>query len=196
MQKLVPNDAILIPDNAKRVFNGVVFDVFQWQQEQFDDSLRTFEMLKRADSVTALAIVDDKLLAIDEDQSHRGQKITFPSGRVSESDTSTLEAIKRELLEETGYQFSNYRLINVFQPQTKIEWFVHAYVAWGVRSVSDANPDSGEHIKPRLVDFTEARQIVENDVVYLAEVHRVFSICKDTQDIKNLPEFHGQTVDR
>ncbi len=37
-----------IPPNAKRVFKGIIFDVYQWQQKMFDGSKETFEMLKRA----------------------------------------------------------------------------------------------------------------------------------------------------
>jgi len=33
MKKTIPADAVLVPDDAKRVFNGMIFDVYQWPQK-------------------------------------------------------------------------------------------------------------------------------------------------------------------
>ena len=40
-----------IPANAKKVFHGVIFDVYQWEQEMFDGTKEIFEKLKRPDTV-------------------------------------------------------------------------------------------------------------------------------------------------
>lgn len=105
MRKIIPKDAVLIPDAANRVFKGVVYDVYQWEQELFDGSHATFEMLKRPDTASVLPVVDNKVVILNEEQSHRGFKITFPSGRVDPADTSMLETAQRETFEETGYRF-------------------------------------------------------------------------------------------
>ena len=42
---------MVIPHNAKKVFNGILFDVYQWKQKMFDNSIKTFEMLKRKSSL-------------------------------------------------------------------------------------------------------------------------------------------------
>ncbi len=44
-KRTLPKNAILIPDHATCVFRGMLFDVYQWQQEMFDGSIETFEML-------------------------------------------------------------------------------------------------------------------------------------------------------
>ncbi len=36
---------------AKRVFKGVRFDVYQWKQKRYDGTKATFELIKRADSI-------------------------------------------------------------------------------------------------------------------------------------------------
>ena len=36
-----------IPPHATCVFQGILFDVYQWQQEMFDGSFRTFEKIRR-----------------------------------------------------------------------------------------------------------------------------------------------------
>ena len=68
-QRTLPDNAILIPDNASCVFRGVLFDVYQWQQKMFDGSHGTFEMLRRPDTIAVVAIDDDgKIIACHEEQ--------------------------------------------------------------------------------------------------------------------------------
>lgn len=35
-----------IPSFAKKVFKGIMFDVYQWQQKMFEGKLETFEKMK------------------------------------------------------------------------------------------------------------------------------------------------------
>ena len=105
MQKIVPDDSVLIPPEASRVFEGQIFDTYQWSQTMFDGSSHTFEMLKRPDTVTVMCVVDEKVLVIDEEQPHVGTRRSFPGGRVDDTDASVEAAAKREVLEETGYSF-------------------------------------------------------------------------------------------
>src|ERR1700733_8127048 len=100
MKKIIPPSAVLIPDQAKRVFKGEIFDVYQWPQTMFDGTAATFEMLKRPDTVQAIAVVDDKILVLNDEQPHRGARLTFPGGRADKSNESTDAAIKREVHEE------------------------------------------------------------------------------------------------
>jgi ADP-ribose pyrophosphatase len=196
MRKVIPGNAVLIPEKAKKVFEGVIHDVYQWPQELFDGTKTTFEMLKRADSATVLAIVDGKIVALKEEQPHRGAKHVFPTGRVEPSDGSVLAAAQRELLEETGYEFINWRLVDVIQPATKIEWFVSAYIAWGVKSRSVVKLDAGEKITVELCDLEEARQIVAADKRYMIETYELLESVKAVADLQHLPKFEGQEVDR
>ena len=66
MRTIVPENINGIPADAKRVFEGVIFDVYQWQQKMFDGSTETFEVLKRPDSVEVIAIKDGKMVVIHE----------------------------------------------------------------------------------------------------------------------------------
>ena len=38
----LPKNARLVPKNAKKVFTGEIFDIYQWQQEMYDGSLSIF----------------------------------------------------------------------------------------------------------------------------------------------------------
>src|SRR5690606_21694766 len=123
--------ASLIPAHAKCVFRGVIFDVYQWEQELFDGSTTTFEMLKRADSIAVYAIDNhDQIVTIDEEQPNGFRRIGgLPVGSSEDYDESILAAAKREFLEETGLIFKNWRLLTVRQPEVKIEFFVNVFIA-------------------------------------------------------------------
>src|SRR5580700_6982763 len=60
MKKVIPATSVLIPDEARAIFHGQIFDAYQWSQALFDGSNHTFEMLKRPDTVVAICIVDDE----------------------------------------------------------------------------------------------------------------------------------------
>ena len=60
-----------IPPHAKRVFKGVIFEVYQWEQEMFDGSVETYEALKRADTAQVIATRRNKILIPLEEQPRR-----------------------------------------------------------------------------------------------------------------------------
>jgi ADP-ribose pyrophosphatase YjhB (NUDIX family) len=196
MRKIVPKNAVLIPGKAKCAFNGVIYDVYQWEQQNFDDSVAIFEMLKRPDTVLAVCVVDGKILVLDEEQPHRGPRVRFPGGRVDKADESTLAAAQREVKEETGYAFSNWRLITVVQPQLKLEWFIHVYLAYDVARQGGTNHDAGERIKTELKTLGEIKHMAEQGTGFIGESRHLFKHITTIEDLKHLPEYHGQPVDR
>jgi hypothetical protein len=68
MRKTLPSNAALIPDNASLAFKGQIFDVYQWPQIMFDGSTKTFEMLKRPDTVQIILVRDNKILLVEDEQ--------------------------------------------------------------------------------------------------------------------------------
>lgn len=196
MQKVVPTDAQLIPNNAQRVFTGEIFDVYQWEQPLFDGSPATFEMLKRPDTVNAICIVDDQILLLDDEQPNTGVRVSLPGGRVDTTDDSTLTAAQREIHEETGYSFANWRLVRVLQPHNKLEWFVYTYVAWGVTGREEPHIDAGERITVRLTDLSTLQQLAATKTGRLDALHELIAPITSLEDLTMLPEYRGQTVTR
>ncbi len=153
----------MIPDNAKLVFKGVLFDVYQWQQEMFDGTKKAFERLKRKDSVNVVPVLDDgRILLIDEEQPGRDPFVTTPGGNIEDGE-SPEDAVRRELLEETGYACDSLELWLTIQPYTKIEWTVHTFIARGCRKIGGQNLDSGEKIALRPVTLDEYFRIATED---------------------------------
>jgi ADP-ribose pyrophosphatase len=57
-----------IPKHAKKVFSGIIFDVYHWEQELYDGTSTTFEALKRRGTAIVLPILynGNILLCIQE----------------------------------------------------------------------------------------------------------------------------------
>jgi ADP-ribose pyrophosphatase len=196
MKKIIPEDAVLLPEQAERVFKGMIFDVYQWEQSLFDGSTHTFEMLKRTDTVSAVCIVDGKILMLDDEQPHLGSKKTFPGGRVDPDDESIESAAKREVLEETGCTFNNWRLVRVWQPYVKIEWFIHLWLATDVAEKGAANHDAGEKISMAEISFGELKDLIAAGEGHLGETAPLFNKLGSLENLLALPEFQGKEVDR
>lgn len=168
MRRFVPDNVSLIPDQAELKFAGEIFDVYQWPQEMFDGSMATFEMLRRADTVVIIAIKDDKVVITRQKQPRKDWYYGFPGGRVDETDTDELAAAKRELREETGMTFRNWKLINVAQPFMKVDWLVYTFLATDFIRQESQSLDAGELIEVQEISFEELLEYCKRpDAKYL-----------------------------
>ncbi len=143
-----------IPPQAKRIYKGEIFDVYQWEQELFDGSKATFEMVKRPGTVQVVPIMGDKVLLSYEEQPHYAQRIGLFGGRM-EADEDPLETAKRELKEETGLESTDWILIKEFEAGGKIDWSSYYYIAKNCKKVTNPHLDPGEKIEIKEVSFDE-----------------------------------------
>lgn len=159
MKIIRPKSQQPIPDDAKKVFKGVMFDVYQWEQELFDGTKTTFEKLKRPDTVVVFAVLPDgKILLTQQEQPGKDSFIGATGGRVDEGE-DILSVAKRELLEESGYEASEFVLWDAQHPTSKIDWVVYTFVAKGLKKISDIHLDAGEKIKHKSVTLEEFIEI-------------------------------------
>jgi len=196
MKKIVPADAILIPDSAECVYQGRIFGVYQWQQELYDGTQATFEMLKRPDTTNVICVDGEKVIIINDEQPNRASLKTFPGGRVDPEDIDILSSAQREVREEIGYRFQNWRLLQVAQPVRKIEWFTYLWLAWDVTDQQEPHHDAGEKISLEVVSFDQLKQLVTSRTGYLGEVLPLFESLESLADLQAFPEYQGQEVDR
>lgn len=159
MRAKLPDNAVTIPDHAKRVFKGIIYDVYQWEQELFDGTIKTFEMLRRADTVKILAIEDSTLVVLEQEQPNRPPFYDIPGGMHDHPDETELDAAKRELLEETGLSFKTWKLLDIKQPNAKIEQFVYTFLATDIADISALNSDAGEKIKVHYLEIDKAKAL-------------------------------------
>lgn len=143
-----------VPPQAKRVFKGEIFDVYQWEQELFDGSKATFEMVKRPGTVQIIPVVGDKVLLSHEEQPHYERRLGLFGGRI-EAGEEPLEAAKRELREETGMESDDWVLIKKFQAMGKIDWSVSYFAARNCQRVCKPHLDPGERIEIKEISFDD-----------------------------------------
>ena len=80
MEKIIrPEPKLKRPDSAKLMFKGVIFEVYQWQQQMYDGSTETFEALKRPDTVSIIPVTKDKkFIILRQEQPGLVSRLGFP----------------------------------------------------------------------------------------------------------------------
>jgi len=154
---------ILIPKNARKVFEGVMYEVYQWKQKMFDNSLKTFERIKRPDVVAIIATVGNKIIIQNQTQPFKGNFLSLPGGRMEKGE-KPLQAAKREFLEETGYTSRNISLWKVIYRTSGSHFNEYVYIFRDCEKVQNKNLDSGEKIRNSFVSFEEFLNLTDSDV--------------------------------
>ena len=151
-----------IPPQAKRVFGGIIFDVYQWEQKLFDGTTKTFEKLKRPATVMVLPVIDDKILLTEQEQPGV-QPFIGAIGGIQDKGEGPLETAKRELFEEAGYEARDWKLWQAVQMVDKIDWVAYTFIARGLLQKPMMNPDTGEKITLKWVSFEEFVDLVADE---------------------------------
>jgi len=144
-----------LPENARKVFSGIIFDVYQWEQELFDGSTATFEKLKRAGTVVGLCIdTNGKIIVSEQEQPGKTPFQALLGGRI-EPGEDQVQAVKREVLEESGYQGEEPELWFISNPASKISWNIYIYIIRNCKKTAESELDPGEKVTLRFLDFEE-----------------------------------------
>ena len=138
--------------------------------------------------VTAVALTEDGKVVLEKQYRHAlGETcIEIPGGCVDDTDSSLEEAIKRELLEETGYHFSSYEYLGKISanPSTNSN-LMHMYLAKGGKKVASQELDHNEEIEIDLVSIDELKQMLrENKIVQAMHVTCVMYALEKMGELK------------
>ena len=138
-----------IPAKAKKVFNGILFDIYQWDQKRYDGSISKFECAIRQDSVSVIAFQDkDTIILTEQEQPNRPEPFfDVPGGRIEKRE-SPENAAKREFLEETGMQIGRLKQFKTIELTGSTRFILHYFL--GTDLTKDPNAkhmDPGERIK-------------------------------------------------
>jgi ADP-ribose pyrophosphatase len=183
-----------IPDHAKKVFEGIVFDVYHWGQEQFDGSISMFEALRKRDNVTVIAVCDGKIAINHEEQPAREPFIGFPGGQCEKGENDVLSSAKRELLEETGLASDDWELLFISDPlnNQKIDWSNYFYVARNCKKVADQHLDIGEKIATSFITFEEFLDLRNNPMFRNKDINDLLTkVAEDSEERKKLQQSLG-----
>ena len=119
--------------------------------------------------VTALALTEEGKVILEHQYRHALGEVCveIPGGCVDDTDASFEEAIKRELLEETGYSFSSFEYLGKVSanPSTNNN-LMHMFLAKGGKKTASQQLDHNEEIEIELVTISELKQMIrENKIV-------------------------------
>ena len=153
---------VKIPKNAKRVFEGILYDVYHFDQKMFDGTTQTFEMLSRKPSVQIIPIKDGKVVMAKESQPGSKEFTTFLGGGCDYGEDSLLAA-KRELLEEAGLKSSDWELLFTLEIPGRINWDIHFYAARDCKQIKEPTKTNGEKIELQELSFDEFLEFTKRD---------------------------------
>ncbi len=152
-----------IPQSAEKVFSGILLDVYQWQQEMFDGTTQTFEYgIKQPVCGIFVVTKDKKIIYLKQEQPARSQYYAIPAGKI-EIDEDPLCAVKRELLEETGFKAQDISLFLEINDNSKVHQDEIYYIGFNAKKVCEQQLDGGEKIEVCFADFDEFIQLVRKD---------------------------------
>lgn len=160
-----------IPSDATCVFSWKLFQVYQKEVEQFDETIKTFEWIRWFDIVKAICIVDEKVIILHEQQPWGIKRISLPWGMI-DSTEDPLHAIQREVVEETGYVFSD---IQTFCTLHANVWLLESYryvflLKW-LKAKQETNLDPWwEKIEIQELSFDEFIDYIVSDSTFLPGV--------------------------
>lgn len=185
-----------IPDNAKKVFEGVIFDMYHWEQEMFDGSKSVFEAIRRHPSVTIIAATNNKIIFNNEQQPGKLPFSTLPGGQV-EGEETPLSTAKRELIEETGFESDSWEewFVADASNMSKLEWNIHYFVARNCIKKTEPHLDGGEKIETTflsLEELLEKRRGMTNRSAALEE--RLEKAANDETEKQKLQDLLGITT--
>lgn len=179
-----------IPEHAKVVFKGILFDVYHWEQKMFDGTTRTFEAVRRIPTTQILAITPEKnIIMLSEEQPHYGKYLSVPGGQV-ERDETPEEATKKELIEECGFTSDDLKLWKVTNSGGKVDWESYYYIAKNCKKTHNVKGDSaGEKIRMEELSFddfiSETQKPQFRNKMFQLEIYKMIHEG-ELEDFKNL----------
>jgi ADP-ribose pyrophosphatase len=134
--------------SSELVFDGGLLKVYRDQVRLHDGSLASREYIRHPGAVMVLAFVDDETILLERQFRYaKGRHfIEIPAGKL-EPNEPALDTAKRELIEECGFEASEWWKIATLDPSIGYSTeAIHLYGARGLKYVGAAL-DVGEHLQ-------------------------------------------------
>jgi 8-oxo-dGTP pyrophosphatase MutT (NUDIX family) len=175
-----------LPSNAKKVFSGIIYDIYQWPQKMYDGTTHIFEGIKRANTVLVIPTIGNKIIITHQEQPDKPKYFSLLGGR-GEKEEQPLATAKRELKEESGLESDDWELYAIYDNFSKFDWEIYTYIARDCKKVSHQRLDPGEKITLLEVSFNEFIDMHTQDGFWGGEM--TIDILKMKLDPKKLEAF-------
>ncbi|WP_341836696.1 NUDIX hydrolase [Chitinophaga pollutisoli] len=126
----------------------------------------SYYVLEYPDWVNAMAMTDDGKVLLVRQYRHAIGKVLLeiPGGVIDAEDASPEVAMRRELLEETGYAFNEMHFLGVISPNPSTNTnLTHMYLATGGKKVQEQQLDFNEEIEVEAVTVAELETRLKNN---------------------------------
>jgi ADP-ribose pyrophosphatase len=150
-------------------YEGPLFRVLSDQIREPTGKLVRRDVIRHNGSVVILAIdkgksKKDPLVLIERQFRHAAQQYLYevPAGKMEEGEDH-LDAAKRELLEETGYQAKKWtKLVKYFASPGFLGEWMQVFLAEGLIP-GEAHPEEDESLELQFVPVSELLRLIEAD---------------------------------
>src|ERR1700761_4811726 len=120
------------------------------------------------DWVIAVALTEDGRFILERQYRHAlgVTNVELPGGCVEDTDPSLEGAVRRELLEETGYSFDKVEYLGKTSanPSTNSNW-AHLYLATGGKLTQQQHLDANEEIEVYFYTLEELKQLLRDNAI-------------------------------
>ena len=144
------------------------------------------------EAVIIIAITnEDKYILVSQNRINELTTLEFPSGYVEENE-SIIAASSRELLEETGYESNNIKILDNYYSQIGIDSsIVNIVVASNCTKITNQNLGRYEYIKYDEFTFEELKELINQNYINgcgnkLAFYELLFFVQDNLKILKNI----------
>jgi ADP-ribose pyrophosphatase len=133
-----------------------------------------YHVLEYNDWVNAIVLTPNFECVVLHEYRHGvgGVRFGFPSGDVEDDETDFLEAIKREVLEESGYTSENWLSISNIEINPGMQDNkLHSFLAYNAVATSAQNLEATEDIEVGRMPFVELLQAVRTGKLSLQSLY-------------------------
>lgn len=127
-----------------------------------------YYVMEFPDWANIVPVTEDNKIVLVEQYRHAHGRTTFeiPGGSTDSGDASVEVAVRRELLEETGYEAREIRPIGRHNPNPAMQnnW-MHTYIGYGCRKIAEPTPDPFEDLRVVVKSIPEVYDMITSGAI-------------------------------